>query len=48
MGKGQVGREKRFTLMTYDPGYDEDLHPGEGGGLHSKELRRMIVGGHVR
>lgn len=34
--------------MTYDPGYDENLHPGEGGGLHTEELRWVIVGGHVR
>lgn len=36
-----------FSLMTYDPGYDENLHPGEGGGLHTKQLRGVIVGGHV-
>ncbi len=37
-----------FILKTYDPGYDEDLHPGEGGGLHTKQLRGVIMDGHVR
>lgn len=33
--------------LTYDPGYDEDLHPGEGGGFHTKQLRGVVVDGHV-
>lgn len=33
--------------MTYDPRTDEDLHPGEGGGLHPEELGGVVVGGHV-
>lgn len=36
-----------FTLMTYDPRYDENFHPGEGRGLHTKKLRRVIMDGHV-
>ena len=33
--------------LTYDPGYDEDLHPGEGGGLHAEQLGGVVLGGHV-
>lgn len=33
--------------VTYDPGYYENLHPGEGGGLHAEQLQRVVVGGHV-
>ena len=34
--------------MTYDPGYDEYLHPGEGGGRHPEQLRGVVLYGHVR
>ena len=34
-------------LVTYDPGDDEDLHPGEGGGLHAEQLGGVVLGGHV-
>lgn len=25
-------------MMTYDPGYDENLHPSKGSGCHTKQL----------
>lgn len=33
--------------QTYDPGNDEHFHPCKGSCFHTKQLRRIVMNGHV-